>query len=242
MRFLLPLALALAACSSDPTDQNPPPPQDVQATDIGVDATDTGVDRLVVDVSDDRPAPIDNGPADAGVDASFHSDPIPLADLGFDLGADAGGDAADAAAMDAPTCGRCTANNAVTRCLVQAGEAPRCTIESCLPGYADCDGTYSNGCEVQTTINPSNCGGCGQACPSGTMCRTSRCLAPDASVDAPDTGRVDCVADENVRCTTNEECQMMCLPYMPGRTWCCPGRHHCIPTTISDVCGPYINP
>ena len=31
------------------------------------------------------------------------------------------------------------------------------------------------------------------------MCRTSRCLAPDASVDAPDTGRVDCVADENVR-------------------------------------------
>ena len=46
--LLLAASLALAACSSDPTDQNPPPPQDVQATDIGVDATDTGVDRLVV--------------------------------------------------------------------------------------------------------------------------------------------------------------------------------------------------
>lgn len=99
MRFLLPLALALAACSSDPTDQNPPPPQDARATDIGVDATDV----VRVDVSDDRPAPIDNGPADAGVDVSFHSDPIPLADLGFDLGAgDAGGDAAGDVAGDQP--------------------------------------------------------------------------------------------------------------------------------------------
>lgn len=173
MRFLLPLALALAACSSDPTDQNPPPPQDVQATDIGVDATDTGVDRLVVDVSDDRPAPIDNGPADAGVDVSFHSDPIPLADLGFDLGADAGGDAAGDVAGD------------------QLGDA-----------------------------------------------------AADAARDVPADARIVCTNDD-VRCTTNEECQAACLPGAPGSNiagWCCPGRHHCIPTTNSTGCGPYINP
>ena len=34
----------------------------------------------------------------------------------------------------------------------------------CLPGYADCDGDPSNGCETDISSNPQHCGGCGQSC------------------------------------------------------------------------------
>ncbi|MDO9016538.1 MAG: hypothetical protein Q8S73_26625 [Deltaproteobacteria bacterium] len=61
----------------------------------------------------------------------------------------------------------------------------------------------------------------------------------DAGSDVPADVRVVCTNDD-VRCTTNEQCQAVCLPYAPGRTWCCPGRHHCIPTTVSDICPPYM--
>ena len=85
MRFLLPLALALAACSSDPTDQNPPPPQDAQPFDLAPDAADA----QRVDVGDDRP-----GPMDAGADAGF--------DVGFEAAQEIPGpDVVDAGATDA---------------------------------------------------------------------------------------------------------------------------------------------
>lgn len=35
---------------------------------------------------------------------------------------------------------------------------------TCDAGYADCDGTLLNGCEISVTSNPNNCGACGNAC------------------------------------------------------------------------------
>ena len=77
--LLLALVSAFAACSSDPTDGNPPAPQDAQPTDIGQDATD--VQR--VDVGEDRPAPMDAG-ADAGFDVGFEAalQELPAPDAG----------------------------------------------------------------------------------------------------------------------------------------------------------------
>jgi hypothetical protein len=135
MRFplLLAASLALAACDSDPTDGNPPPPQDAQPFDLAPDATDTGVDRPAIDVSDDRPAPIDNGPADAGVDVSFHTDPIPLADLGGDVGTDAGGDAADVASDQPEDAGAADARvNCQAATSVQCRTSAECAA-TCLP-------------------------------------------------------------------------------------------------------------
>lgn len=61
----------------------------------------------------------------------------------------------------------------------------------------------------------------------------------DAPVDRPESdARVVCTGDD-VRCTTNEECQAACLPYPGGFGWCCPGRHHCIPLISGPVCPPY---
>jgi cysteine-rich repeat protein len=34
----------------------------------------------------------------------------------------------------------------------------------CDPGRANCDGSSTNGCEVDTNNNPNNCGGCGFVC------------------------------------------------------------------------------
>ena len=32
------------------------------------------------------------------------------------------------------------------------------------PGYADCDGTPANGCEIHLDSDPNNCGTCGGIC------------------------------------------------------------------------------
>jgi hypothetical protein len=52
--------------------------------------------------------------------------------------------------------------------------AGSCTI-TCTTGYANCDGLVDNGCEVNTTNNPSNCGSCRHTCPSGRRCVSGMC-------------------------------------------------------------------
>jgi len=39
-----------------------------------------------------------------------------------------------------------------------------CTFLRCDPGWGDCDGIYTNGCETDIYISTSNCGACGNAC------------------------------------------------------------------------------
>lgn len=53
-----------------------------------------------------------------------------------------------------------------------------CAIVSCNSGYKDCDGKASNGCEVNTTTDPANCGGCGNGCSAPNAvsgCEKSSC-------------------------------------------------------------------
>jgi hypothetical protein len=51
-------------------------------------------------------------------------------------------------------------------------------IAACNAGYADCDGSAANGCEVNIATSVSNCGGCGNVCstPNGTpACSSGSC-------------------------------------------------------------------
>lgn len=54
-----------------------------------------------------------------------------------------------------------------------------CTIVSCIGETADCDGIFANGCEVDLTSNPDNCGRCGNRCPTNRPnCVEGSCVAP----------------------------------------------------------------
>lgn len=93
----------------------------------------------------------------------------------------------------------CNLPNATAKC-----EGSQCLIDSCTPGFADCDGLDSNGCETNLKTSTASCGACGRACSSaGTLALTcsdglctSACLANFANCSRPATGPDDgCESD-----------------------------------------------
>ncbi|AKU99115.1 Tryptophan synthase alpha chain [Labilithrix luteola] len=48
----------------------------------------------------------------------------------------------------------------------------------CLPGFADCNGDPSDGCEINLAVHPANCGACGTVCDIavGQPCIEGKCL------------------------------------------------------------------
>lgn len=71
-------------------------------------------------------------------------------------------------------CGiQCLAQNGTTSCL--AGVC----VPSCSSGFGNCDGNPNNGCETDTSNNPSNCGTCGHSCAvahTQTSCLSGGCV------------------------------------------------------------------
>ena len=84
--------------------------------------------------------------------------------------ADANGDAADGCEVDLSAdprhCGAvgnaCAVAHGVPGCVGGA-----CVVASCDAGFADCDGAVGDGCEVDTRVDASRCGACGNACRAG---------------------------------------------------------------------------
>ncbi len=67
----------------------------------------------------------------------------------------------------------CSFANANANCNTGA-----CTMGACLTNFENCDGSATNGCEVNTTTSTAHCGGCNQACTNdhgGTSCVGSAC-------------------------------------------------------------------
>jgi hypothetical protein len=51
-----------------------------------------------------------------------------------------------------------------------------CQMGPCSMGYANCNGAFVDGCEINTTSDPNNCGGCNLVCPvSAPNCVNSAC-------------------------------------------------------------------
>jgi hypothetical protein len=54
----------------------------------------------------------------------------------------------------------------------------KCVISQCKSDYGDCNEKISDGCEVNLRLDASNCGSCGEKCPSGQVCYNKKCSVP----------------------------------------------------------------
>jgi len=82
--------------------------------------------------------------------------------------------------------------------LIDTGEADVETLSveisggygNCATGYYDCDADASNGCEINLSDDPLNCGGCGIVCSADNA--SSTCLAGQCAVASCEAGFDDC--------------------------------------------------
>ena len=67
-------------------------------------------------------------------------------------------------------------------CVPKPHVQPLCKNSTCMAsalcdaGYLDCDGNVNNGCEVDMTNDPLNCGGCKMPCAAGQSCMAGKCM------------------------------------------------------------------
>jgi len=102
------------------------------------------------------------------------------------------------ARLDSPEhCGFCHAAcsfpNATARC-----EAATCVFDQCLPGFGNCDGDESNGCE-STVDRLDNCGGCNVMCGAVANGQPG-CIDLACGIAECDTGFEDCNGDPSDGC------------------------------------------
>lgn len=120
-------------------------------------------------------------------------------------------------ANDVMNCGGCG-----IACMVAHGTPAcvlrNCAIAKCNPGWADCDGSYLDGCEINTDSNVGNCGGCNNPCVLPNA--TPKCVGGMCAVAACNLGFADCDMMAGNGCETNifsdvnncNGCGMKCAP------------------------------
>jgi len=89
-------------------------------------------------------------------------------------------------------CAPCSLANGTAQC---GGGA--CLISACNSGYQNCDTQTTNGCEVQTDVDPNNCGACGTKCKPNQTCKAGQC----ENNPCPN-GTADCDNDPTNGCET----------------------------------------
>lgn len=96
----------------------------------------------------------------------------------------------DSAVDEVPAQSTCALANATSACF-----GGRCRVDECLPGFEDCDGTDTNGCETRID-EPASCGSCGNDCGRLFEVSSASCAMSGASfecrIDACRAGYADC--------------------------------------------------
>jgi hypothetical protein len=110
-----------------------------------------------------------------------------------------------------------------------------CQIESCHPGWADCDGRPDNGCEQDLT-RLENCGRCKNVCPIGQFCGASGCMAACSPPLVDCGGSCVDVSTSPLHCGA---CFQPCLEKQWHRATCSAGvcGHELVCGTGSVPCG-----
>ena len=100
---------------------------------------------------------------------------------------------------DVSNCGGCRAP-----CVAGPQATPRCSSGvcsiTCSAGFADCDMMAGDGCEIDTRVSQSHCGGCNRACPTGQVCNNSVCVTPCPGAQTRCSGTCVSLATDNSNC------------------------------------------
>jgi hypothetical protein len=116
---------------------------------------------------------------------------------------------------------RCVLPNADASCTAGA-----CRVLRCLPGFADCDGNASNGCEVNTLTDLSHCGSCNARC--GGAGATFACTSGTCAIVACNGSGGNCDNNIGNGCETDLAVSMQhcgaCGTVCPSGTTCTVGR------------------
>lgn len=82
------------------------------------------------------------------------------------------------------------------------------TTNECAAGRGECDGNYATLCEASFATSSTNCGRCGNRCPTGYTCTSGRCVGSLSSAG----------------CATGYKC---CEPGFGGCDLCVPYHYSC---------------
>ncbi len=94
-------------------------------------------------------------------------------------------------ASDPTHCGSCSTSCSPANVKAPACSSGTCNYVGCQSGYADCDGNTANGCELPTSSDPTNCGGCGVHCAGANVVATT-CAGGACGYTGCQTGHADC--------------------------------------------------
>lgn len=97
-------------------------------------------------------------------------------------------------------CGGCGQACAAPANAAATCEAGRCSF-TCQPGFADCDGNASNGCEVDTRSSATHCGACNRGCALSNA--TAQCAGSRCTVAQCAAGAGDCDGEASNGCEAN---------------------------------------
>jgi hypothetical protein len=119
---------------------------------------------------------------------------------------------------DVNNCNACNMKCAAAANATVGCSGSKCVIASCAANFKDCDGAEGNGCEINITADPNNCGGCGTKCTPGANVAAMGCAASACTIASCNPGFGNCnnvVADGCETNTTNNNahcgsCATMC--------------------------------
>jgi len=119
-----------------------------------------------------------------------------------------------------------------------------CVVATCDPGFANCDGNDTNGCETNLWLSTEHCGACNNPCAPNKSCTNGVCIATIAC----EPGFADCDGNDTNGCETNlwlstehcGACNNPCAPNESCTNGACIAAIACDPGLCleNDVCKP----